>query len=190
MALSAQAFCTIRDLRDYVGVSDDHKDGLLESFIEDASHRIVNYLGYNPKSDTYSELYSGDGTYELVTRARPITSLVSVSLWDGDTYTAIDSSDVTQMQLRDWYIDGVDYKFEKGSSNYRVSYVAGYSDTECNHRFRMACMRIAAILEKEAGKKGTLGVSSQTFGDGSRTMYEDVTQRVLDELHPYRRLSP
>lgn len=190
MALSSQAFCTVEELKTYLGIGDTHRSTFLEYAIEDASRRIVDYLGYNPQSDTYSELYSGDGTYELVTRARPITSLVSVSLWDGDTYTAIDSSDVTQMQLRDWYIDGVDYKFKKGSSNYRVSYVAGYSDTECDHRFRMACMRIAAIIEKESGKKGYLGVQSQSFGDGSRTMYEDVTVRVLDELQPYRRLSP
>lgn len=191
MSLSADALCTLAELKEYINIGDTHKDSLLEQVIEDASRRIVERIGYDPHSDTYTdELYDGDGSHILVTMARPITSLTAVKLWDGDTYTDIGAADVAQMQTRGWYIDGVDYPFERGRSNYAVSYVAGWSDTEVAKRFRLHCMRIAAWLEKESGKKGTLGVSSQSFGDGSRTAFEDVVENVLADLTPYMRLTP
>lgn len=191
MSLSAEAFCTLAELKDYIGIGDTHRSGFLEEAIEDASRRIIERLGYNPHSDTYSdELYSGDGSHELVVRHRPITSLTDVELWDGDTYADIDSTDLAQMQLRDWYVDGVDYVFEQGRSNYSVSYVAGWSDTECDKRFRLTCMRIAGVLQKESGKAGHLGMASQSFGDGSRTTYEDAIDGFLEDLQPYRRLTP
>jgi hypothetical protein len=178
------------DLRGYIGIEDDHKDDLLEDLVEEASQRIIEYLGYDPHSQTYTdEKYDGDGSHELVTYARPVTSVVAVKLWDGSAYTAIDSSDLAQMQVRNWYIDGVDYCFGTGRSNYAVTYVAGYGDTEIAKRFRVACMKIAAMLEKESGKKGILGMQSQSFGDGSRSAYEDVIAKALDDLTPYRRLS-
>jgi len=190
MALSDDALCSIMDLRGYLGIEDDHKDDLLEDLIEDASRRIIDSIGYDPHGDTYSnQLYSGDGSHEMVVRDRPITSLVSVKLWDGSAFTAIDSDDLAQMQLRDWYIDGVDYLFERGRSTYQLTYVAGYGDTEIAKRFRVSCMKIAAMLEKESGKKGILGMQSQSFGDGSRSAYEDVIAKALDDLTPYRRLS-
>lgn len=191
MPLSSDALCSVVDLRGYIGLDDDHKDDLLEDFIEEASQRIIGRLGYDPHSQTYTdEVYDGDGTHELVTRARPITTLTAVKLWDGDAYTAIDSDDLAQMQTRDWYIDGVDYVFAKGRSNFALTYVAGYGDTEIAKRFRLHCMKIGALLEKESGKRGTLGMSTQAFGDGSRTTYEDGIEKVLDDLQPYRRLTP
>jgi hypothetical protein len=190
MALSEQALCTVTELKTYLNIGDTHKSTFLEYLIEDASHRIIDRLGYDPHSDTYAdELYSGDGSHELVTKARPITSLVAVQLWDGETYADIDSADLAQMQNRSWYIDGVDYAFAEGRSNYAVTYVAGYSDTEVTHRFRSTCLRVAAMLEKESGRKGTLGISSQSFGDGSRTTFEDVIEKALDDLQTYRRLT-
>ena len=191
MSLSASAFCTLSELKDYIGIGGTHRSGFLEEAIEDASRRIIDRLGYDPHSDTYTaELRDGDNSHEMITTARPITTITNIYLWDGDTYDAIDSDDLAQMQNRDWYIDGVDYVFEKGRSNYKLAYVAGYSETECDKRFRLTCMRIAGVLQKESGKTGHLGMASQSFGDGSRTTYEDAIEGFLDDLQMYRRLTP
>lgn len=193
MALSESAFCTLAELHSYLATvtGDTYGDTRMEMMIEDASMRIIDYIGYDPHGDTYSdELYSGDGSRELVVRNRPVTSVVAIKMWDGSAYTDIDSDDLAQMQVRDWYIDGVDYTFERGRSNYAVTYVAGWSDTECDKRFALTCMRIASWLERESGKKGVLGMSSQAFGDGSRSSYEDVIGKALEDLSAYRRLTP
>lgn len=191
MSLTAHALCTLDELKTYLGVGDTHKDSLLEPLIEDASRRIIDYIGYDPHSDTYTdELYSGDGTHELVTKARPITSIVAVKEWDGDTYDDIETDDFNDMQNRTWYIDGVDFTFAKGASNYKVSYVAGWGDTDCDARFRLSCMRIAGWLAKESGKAGVLGIASQSQGEGSRTTYQDVMSDALGDLTVYRRLTP
>jgi len=191
VSLSADALCSLTDIKGYLNIGDTYKDTMLEQAIEDATRRIIDRIGYDPHSDTYSdELYSGEGRPDLVTRARPVTSVTAVKLWDGDSYTDIDATDLAEMQVRDWYIDGVDYRFERGRSNYKVSYVAGWSDTEVAKRFRLHCMKIAALLEKESGKAGRLGLASQTFGDGSKTTYENPIEQILDDLQPYRRLTP
>lgn len=189
--LSAKALCSLGQLKWYLNILDDHKDEILADFIEDASQRIIESIGYDPRTQTYTdEVYDGPGDYQIVTRARPVTAITTIKEWDGDTWTAIDATDVAQMVDRDWYIDGHDYKFVSGRSVYKVTYTAGLGDTVCERAFAVPCMKIAAWLDREAGVGGMLGISSMsTEGGGSRTIMEDAIGSILLDLSPYRRLS-
>ena len=180
MALNSNALCTVAQVKDYAGLTDTHKDESVELYVNAASNLIDEYLGYSPLSDTYAdEYYDGNGTHFLTTKARPITSLTSVEC-DGDTV------DIDDFVTRDWYIDGVDYVFIRGRSNYTVSYVAGHATTPSS--IELACVKIAALMLKEDGRTGSLGTSSVSHGDGSRTFLETSYDSVFESISTYRRL--
>ena len=182
MALQSNALCTADQVKDYAGIEDTHKNDAVELYINAASDLIDEYLGYSPVSDTYSdEVYDGNGTKFLTTRSRPISSLTSVEC-EGDTV------DITDFVNRSWYIDGYDYVFIRGNSNYTVSYVAGYSADDMPAAITLACVKIAALMIKEDGRTGSLGTSSISHGDGSRTFLEPGYDSILDTLSTYRRL--
>lgn len=177
MALKSSALCTLTQLRDYADIQDSHKDDMLELYINAASDMIDEYLGYDPKTQTYTaEVYDGKGTPYLTLKARPITTLTTV-LEDGDTV------DIDDFVIRDWYIDGDDYRFIRGHSNYKVTYVAGYSDDDMPADITVTCIKIASLMDLEAGRTGMLSESGESLNNAQQA-YEDI----LNTLHIYRRL--
>jgi len=171
-------------------ISDNDKDSLLESFIEAASSMMIEYLGYDPHSQTYTdEQYTGDGTTRLYLRAIPITTLTSIKEED----VAVAAATITAMILKDTYIEGKTYIFNTGyPENYKITYVAGYATTTAagaNALGLMAiiCCKAATIMYKEHGKTGLLGVSAQSFESGSKSFYETDIYKIFIDLAPYVR---
>ena len=182
MSLKSNALCTVAQVKSYAGIEDTHKDDSIELYIDAASAMIDEYLGYDPETQTYTDqYYDGNGTKFLTTRARPITSLTTV-LEDGDTVT------ITDFVTRDWYIDGDDYIFVRGNSNYKITYVAGYAAADMPSAITLACVKIAVVMTKEDGRTGSLGTSSISHGDGSRTFMESTYESILETISTYRRL--
>ena len=182
MALNTNALCTVDQVKSYIGIEDNHKNDSIELYINAASEMINEYLGYDPETQTYTEeVYDGTGTKFLTLKARPITTLTEVQE-DGDTVT------ITDFVKRDWYIDGDDYVFVSGNSNYKVTYIAGYSADDMPTSITLACVKIAAMMTKEDGRTGSLGTSSISHGDGSRTFLESTYDTILETLYTYRRI--
>lgn len=192
MALSSRSLATIEQFKSYLDISDNDKDSLLETFVESASSTMIEYLGYDPHSQTYTdEVYTGDGTTRLYLRAIPITALTAVKQED----TAVDAATLAAMVIHDSYIEGKTYCFYTGyPDNYKITYVAGYSPTTAvgaNVLAVMAiiCCKIGALLYKEHGRTGILGVTAQSFDVGSKTYYETDLQNILRDLDSYVRSS-
>ena len=182
MALRSNALCTVNQVKDYADIKDEHKNDALELYINAASYMIDEYLGYDPETQTYTEeVYDGNGTKFLTLKARPITTLSAV-VEDGDTVT------ITDFVKRDWYIDGDDYVFVKGNSNYKITYVAGYASTAMPPSITLTCVKIASVMCKEDGRTGSLGTSSISHGDGSRSFLEQTYDSILESLSSFRRL--
>ena len=182
MALRSNALCTVDQVKSYAGIEDNHKNESIELYINAASYMIDEYLGYDPETQTYTDqYYDGNGTKFLTLKARPITTLTTV-LEDGDTVT------ITDFVKRDWYIDGDDYVFVRGNSNYKITYIAGYASTAMPPSITLACVKIAAVMLKEDGRTGSLGTSSISHGDGSRTFLEQTYDSIFESISPYRRV--
>jgi len=182
MSLRSNALCTIDQVKDYAGVKDDHKNDSLELYVNAASAMVDEYLGYDPMTQTYTEeVYDGNGTKCLITKARPITAITTL-LCDGDTV------DIDDFVNRTWYIDGDDYVFVRGNSNYKLTYTAGYSSSTMPVSITLACIKIAAMMTKEDGRTGSLGTSSISHGDGSRTFVESTYDSILSSIYEYKRL--
>jgi len=187
VSLSSNALTTLAKLQQYLDYGDTGDTGtasLWEDFIEDASDRVRSYLGYDPFGDTESdELYDGNGMTRLPIRKRPITALSGIKLDDT-------SIDVSTFEIRDWYIDGLTYRFIEGNSNYKVSYTHGYGDTlgAIPYAIQLAALKLAALDVLESGKKGYLGISSVTSsGGGSKTYVDKDADKVLEKIEVYRR---
>jgi len=187
MSLSSNALTTLAKLQTYLGegdTGDTSRSSMFEDFIEDASNRVREYLGYDPFGDTESdEIYDGTGLQALPVRNRPITALQGIKL--NDT-----SIDISTFELRDWYIDGLTYTFLKGNSNYKVSYSHGYGDTLglIPAAIKTAALKLAALDVLESGKKGYLGISSITAaGGGSKTYIDKDADKILEKIEVYRR---
>jgi len=182
MALRSNALCTVDQVKEYADIKDEHKNDSIELYINAASDMIDEYLGYDPETQTYTEeVYDGNGTKFLALKARPITTLTTV-LEDGDTVST------TDFVTRSWYIDGYDYVFVRGNSNFKITYIAGYESTAMPPSITLACVKIAAVMLKEDGRTGSLGTSSISHGDGSRTFMEQTYSSILESLSTYRRL--
>jgi hypothetical protein len=181
MALRSSALCTVDQVKDYSGIADEHKNDLIELYINAASDLIDEYLGYSPASATFTnEVHSGNGTHFLTLKARPITVLTQVTE-DGDTV------DISDFVIRTFYIDGYDYIFVRGNSNYKVTYTAGYTAATMPRIITLTCVKLASLMIKEDGRTGSLGTTSISHGDGSRTFMDGGYNRVLEAVYPYCR---
>ena len=182
MSLRSNALCTVDHVKSFLGVEDDRKNESIELYVNAASDIIEEYLGYDANTQTYTEqVYDGNGTRLLITRARPITAITTL-LCEGDT---VDTDDFIN---REWYIDGDDYVFVTGNSNYKLTYTAGYSSSTMPAAIKLACVKLAAVMAKEDGRTGSLGTSSISHGDGSRTFFETTYDTILNTIYSYKRL--
>ena len=183
MALRSNALCSIAQVKSYMGIDSSvpEKDLSIELYVNSASDIVDKYLGYDPKTQTYTqELHSGTGTKFLVTNARPITTITTI-LEDGTAVT------ITNFINASWYIDGYDYTFVRGHNNYKVTYVAGYAASAMPPSITLAAVKIAATMMKEDGRTGSLGTSSISHGDGSRTFLDPTYETTLETIGVYRR---
>jgi len=189
MALSNNALCTLAYFKSYAEENSDKKDTLLELYIEAASQKIRDYINYDPISASHVERYDGTGNQKLYLNTRPITVLTYVEVWSGDTGDSVLINEYPIIYEDMNYLFGNGYVFPKGTLNIKVSYTAGYTQNDLPAIFIITCLRIAGLMEKEGGEKGSLGISSVSYDAGSRGYIEIGYQKYLDELSEYVRMS-
>lgn len=186
--LSASALCTLEQSKEYLDVSDNDKDELLELTIEAASRIIREYVGYNPISSIYTdELYSGGSATRLNLKAIPITTLTDVKESD----TSVGATQIAAFNLMDKYIEDENYVFARGLHNYKISYTAGYDREEDEGLsalsvFALTTCRIAGLFYKEHGKTGILATTSLSFDTGARTFFDFTLDKYLAELDIFK----
>ena len=196
MSLSSRTLCTLEELKQYLGLSDNDKDMLLEKLIESSSNIIINYVGYDPHKRTYTDkLYSGDGTNRMYLVDIPIISVSAIKQED----VAMSAGDLSNIKIHDSYLEGRSYIWVHSyDDNYKLTYIAGYDPDSADAdkaadaksvlaMFSWVAMRIAGLMYKETGPQGMLGVSSQSFDISSRTFYETQLTNYLHELDNYVR---
>ena len=178
MALTSKALCTLDQLKSFTGTAGTHNDTRMELNIEAASQKIIDYIGYDPHTQSYTdEKHWGDGSTRVYTKARPITTITALSV-DDASFTVANLLNYTT------YLDTDGFTIPK-ESEVLVSYTAGYSTIP--YGITMACLQIASYYEAQQDATGLNGLSSRSNGDSSRTVREGFIDEVLRELDEYRR---
>lgn len=94
------------------------QDALLTTIVEEASDILINYLGYNPESGTYTEYYMGNGRRALVLDNKPVRSITSIHVDPSGCYGFGDTPFDTENLL----VAGTDYVLDyKSSTDYSES---------------------------------------------------------------------
>jgi hypothetical protein len=178
VALSSAALVTLAQLKSFLGVSATNRDTPLELSIDAASAKIIKYLGYDPSTQTYSEEYhEGNGTDYLWTNARPITAVSAITVDDSSLSTDSFTARTNWIDL-EGYCPGI-------GSEVLVSYTAGY--TTIPYDIQIACLQIAAHMERQQEATGLNGLSSRSTGDSSRSVQDGFVDEVLVSLDEDKR---
>lgn len=207
------ALCTLADLKDDLGITDNSKDAALERRILAASDLIVQHLGRDLRRVVgKSEDLPGYGTPRLIVSLTPLETLTSVAfngaIVDSGNYSVEDPAIGTIFNPATW-IDTAVFRSavsptQKGGDEqrlYTVVYTGGYAlpndtapaGTALPGPIVEACLALATVLHRRRGRDSavqaeTVGEASQTFGMGSAGGGAPLISGFIAELlAPYRR---
>jgi len=187
MALSADALCSLAQVKEYLRISSSEHDAFLEGLIEAVSARFASYTGRNltardyspdPEDEAYdpdNAILSGTGHPELILPQYPVITL-SALLLEGRAVAQAQSGGLTG-----WTLDraaGVirllDQAFPLGAENVQVTYRAGFESVPPDLA-QAAVEQSAVSFQESAAGHGRLGISARTLADGSVS----YTQKTL-----------
>lgn len=169
------AIVTVDQLNEYA--NNYEESTLKEIYIATAEDIVKDYLGYDPASSTYTEVYSGLGDSRLYLKAQPITELTSLIIDGVSQTTSLFTKDNDSIFKTD-----NEAVFTEGKNNIQITYKAGYSTFP--GIIQITVLRIAALLMQESN--GNIGLTGKSFADNSKTFinYADYKKylKPLDSL--------
>lgn len=172
---------TVEQLNSYADSydSDAVRISLKESYIEAATDAVIEYLSYDPRLQTYSEVFSGTGENSLQLSAKPIDTITSLTI-SGEPVSLGEIVSVSKNSERIIRTGSV---FDAGEMNIVVDYSAGFDPLP--GAITLAVLRIATLLLSEAN--GNIGITSKSFQDQSRTFINYTNwDKYLKPLDAYR----
>lgn len=122
----------------YLKITDTTRDTELALLYGSVERRIKEYLGRDLEWAVYTdEFYSGNGTDKIVLNQFPIIYVSAIKRYDGITSgnvetwtTLVEHTDYDRLIIdKDMVTVFLDNGcFDKGDSNYKITYMAGYTD--------------------------------------------------------------
>jgi hypothetical protein len=202
MALSADALCSLAQLKQYLQITLSEHDSFMEGLIEAVSARFAAYTGrhltardYSPDPedeafDPDNAVLSGTGHAELLLPQYPVITL-SQLLMDGCAVAQAQTGALTG-----WVLDraaGVlslmDQVFPLGRHNVLLTYRAGFEIVPPDLA-QAAVEQSAVLFQESAAGHGRLGLSARTLADGSVSYTQKpLLPQVVAVLDRYRNRS-
>jgi hypothetical protein len=169
---------TLEDYRNYTG--SHREDDLHQVFIKSAENILKEYLGYYPVETEYQGVFNGRGTLLIQLNARPVT-LHAVRI------SGVEIS-LGEFVVNNEFIYYQNKIFPEGLVNVEIDYTGGFPEDEIPNLLKITVLRLAALLETEAGMN--IGVTSKSFADsGTRTFVNNTDyNRYLLPVSSYRLL--
>jgi hypothetical protein len=173
---------TTAQLASYSGVKTSESDRveLFGIYIGAAEQAVFDYLGYDPNEQDYVHRLGGDGSLGLQLRARPVSSIKSVTISGQTLNPALLFAEREFLS----YKDGITC-WPKCESGIVVTYTAGWDAMDMPAAIKLAVLQIAALKLAEEG--GNLAVTSKSFGDAGNRTFQNTTNhdkflKALDNL--------
>jgi len=165
------------------------EDDLVRDLINAVSYRFNTETGRNLKSRDYTEIYSGDGSNELMLTTYPISSTtititINANRDFSDTGDEVTSTDVMLSTAMGFIqLDGD--SFDSGTKNIQVEYSAGYT-TDASFDLTHAAKEQLKLMWNRENDRDTIGVRTEAFEGMSRTFEQDIPWSVRQVLNIYR----
>ena len=207
MPLSPYSVLSLDELKDYLGVAGDAKNGALEGIANRVSDEIEQYLGRQivkrPSALTEYHTMRASGSAvcspELQTLDWPIIEVTSVHedtavprTYGADSVLTVDVDyelvKPTGLVRRIQGL-GLPIRWDTGSRAIRIVYTAGYgTPADVPARIKGVALRYAALIWAEV-RNGSFGVSGQsdTLGNFTRFVPAQLTEAMKETLKPERR---
>ena len=166
------ALVTAEDLRLYTGVVvEGDRLKAQEMYVNSALETVEGYLGYGLAFARRDATLDGNGEREIQLRARPISSVLRVSLSGQDVPPEGFEASGEFLVRRGGF-------FPAGRGNVRAVYEAGFSPPggpgpELPGAIKGAVLRIAALLQTES--EGNIGLTGKSFGEGGSRTFVSFT---------------
>lgn len=185
----------LTELKTYLNVTDSSKDTLLQSCIDAAIRELEDFCNRRLTEGSYIEYADGNNKTELYLRNTPINSITSIEYFDEydtyeDLFTGTDTASnsiliLTQSNLIK-LLKG--YFFYKGCKNIKITYTAGYDETNAPKDIKNVLTEMASIkfYNSAFSSHARLGKASDNINSATG---EAVTYKAPDwktVLNKYR----
>ncbi len=172
---------------DIDGKDSNFNDAELDQFIDQASTLMEQYCRRKFISASAIELFDGDGTNKHFVRQKRITTLTSLSYWDGTAFVAITAPTYVFDSVQDtgemYFTDGSVFWKISTPNGWKVVYIYGWAQGDMPEDLREACCEIVKWLYMRRKKAG---IASETLGAKNVT-YVKRTMPAKDILNGYAR---
>ena len=164
MALTDQALITVAQAKEYLKVSNDDNDNVIEALIESATRKTEDYCGSRWVSREIAETHIGEGNLTLYLHRLPISEVASVTI-DATAYTGYEQ----RLSI------GMLYGVWPNLSEIIVTYTAGYVEDRTTAVANIPDAVIGVMQAVAIWYNNRLGVTSENVGGiGSAIYGEDL----------------
>lgn len=194
MALLAYALTTVAQAKAHLGItsSDASQNARLELLINAATSRIETMTNRKLRERTHIEYRSGKKSNELMLFQYPVNSITELaydynsvfppsSVMSPSLY-AVDTSSHSVVLLRDVFPNGI--------RNIKVTYVAGYNETD--HGGNLAELEICCLWLVEwfyrHRERQDMGRTQKSKGDESVGILAEMPKMISEMILEYKRV--
>lgn len=189
---TTNALVSLEDAKDFLKISGESEDSIIESMINRASSWANSYTQRLLLSRTNTDYYDGDGTGTLILNQYPVTTLTS--LYDDvdrafGAGTAIDVSSNVVLDGNNGLIRLFNQAvaFNKGILNVKAVYTAGYTLATVPASIQEAVLLYVGNSYRSQYLGQRFGTTSEHVGDRSTTYSNDEAMNQIKALlNPYR----
>jgi hypothetical protein len=176
---------TLANVKDYLNLTSDGADVLLDRLISAVSGFIQTWLGRQISSQAYTEIRNGHDGLQMTFANTPVTAVASVKV-DGLVIPA--AADYSSRGYRFTHsalvLNG--YSFTRGLGNVELAYTAGFTTTP--PELEQACIELVALRYKERDHIGQDVASMQ--GQNVTFSTRDMPASVKTVLQGFKKVVP
>lgn len=180
--------------KDFLRIQGDTLDESLTELAKGVEQRVKSFLKRDVLQQEYTEVFDGDGTSYYFPKQYPIISITKIERYDPDTelYVEMTSDEIGRVVHTATTIRFVDFVTEVGTANYKITYTAGYKETEIPSDITLACKRLFQLYYGNSAFGEALeGVSARSKEVGGNAIENinvdaEAEAKILRSIAMYR----
>lgn len=174
---------TVSSVKAWLNITAGADDALLSRMVSSASDFVQTWLNRNIVSQTYQDVFDGNGGNKYMTFAYPVNAVASVFV-DGIAIPASSSPLTPGYVASKTRVSLIGYAFSNGLQNCVVNYTAGYASIPTE--IEQSCIEIVGLRYRARSR---IGVASKSANGESISFSQvDLTGAIQDVLLQYKKV--
>jgi len=175
---------TAENFRSYISLDTSDYDGIIEMLISGAVSWIEVMLSNKIDEDSVEEYFDGDEIDENVYLANNLNIKDLTVEYDSDgSWVAVPDTDY--VFYKDQGIVKLD-NVRSGELNYKISYKAGYTDSDVPDDLKLAILKLVGKLWNQ---RKSDGIKTENLGDAGIAWEEQLSPDIASALSRYKMYS-